>query len=120
MVSQAAISTGQQSALLRALSRAKAERIVVFRIDTFTLGVATVANGWQERPYRIRIDGTRTQDCHCECEAANKRLICKHLASALFARKHHVYAQKPKSDAPGKCPKCGMDIHDPLHDAFCN
>lgn len=84
-------------ALIRAFERACLERIVVFRVNPRLLGVATVKDGrWQLRPYEITIYGPRVGDISCNCDAGLVGRICKHRASALFARKHGVYACKPR------------------------
>jgi hypothetical protein len=122
MVPSAASLSPQQSALLRALDRATTEKIVVYRVDPSTLGVATVAGGtWTDKPYHIAITGTHTMDVACDCPAAAHGRTCKHIAAAAFARKYHVTAKRPEpKPVSSVCPKCGMDTRDPLHEAFCD
>jgi len=100
---------------------------VVFRQDAATLGVATVAAGtWTEKPYHISVTGERPQDCHCDCMAARNGRPCKHLATALLARKYHVYARRPEAQlaapkpASPVCSHCGMEIDNPMHEVFCS
>jgi hypothetical protein len=82
--------------LTRALARATSEGIVVYRRDTDTLGVATVSGGtWTRKPYVLGITGPGCGDLTCSCPAGAKGTTCKHLASGIFARKHHVYAVCP-------------------------
>jgi hypothetical protein len=126
MVPQVQALNPHQSALLRALNRATVERIVVFHQDAGTLGVATVASGiWTDKPYHISVTGERPQDCRCDCMAARNGRTCKHLATALLARKYGVYAHRPEpqpetaTPTSAVCPTCGMDTRDPLHDVFC-
>jgi hypothetical protein len=109
MVPQGQVLNPHQSALLRALDRATTEKIVVYRVDASTLGVATMTGGsWAEKPYHISVTGERPQDCHCDCTAARNGRPCKHLATALLARKYHVYAHRPEAKpGTGACITCG-------------
>ncbi len=103
----AATATPKQQAWIRAINRATVERIVVYRISPTMLGVASVAGGrWTRKPYTVTITGTRAQDAQCDCLGGQRGQTCKHLAAAVYARKHHVYAVKP------------TPAHDPLGDCF--
>jgi hypothetical protein len=119
----------QTASLVRALDRATAERVVVYRIDSNTLGVAAIVDGtWTTKPYRIALLGSRPQDVACNCLAGQHARTCKHVAAAIFARKYHVYAVAPKPEtqpatptpAPTACPVCGMSKADPMHEVFCD
>jgi hypothetical protein len=84
--------------LSRAIARAKAEGIVVYRRGNDALGVATVVNGkWTRKDYILTITGPCAGDLTCSCPAGSKGTTCKHLAAGIFARKHHVYAINPIS-----------------------
>ena len=119
----------QADPLVGAFERATAERIVVFRIDSNTLGVAAVVDGvWTEKPYRLTILGARPQDLACNCLAGQHDRTCKHLAAGIFARQHRVYAVQPVKPAvqattakavPATCTMCGMAKADPMHEVFC-
>jgi len=82
-------------AIVRAYERAKAEKIVVFRVNPLMLGVASVSGGWKLRPYEITITGAGIKDVRCNCAAGLNGRLCKHAVCAMFARKHGVYACKP-------------------------
>jgi hypothetical protein len=58
------------------------------------------------KPYVLTITGTGAGDVVCSCPAGQKGTACKHLAVALFCRKHHVYAVKP------------VETSDPLAEVF--
>src|SRR5690348_14954224 len=71
--------------LLRALARAQAERIVVFRRDACTLGVAVAAaGGLLVKPYLVAVTGAEPGDVACSCPAGAAGRACKHLAAAIF------------------------------------
>ena len=119
----------QTATLARALERATVERVVVYRIDGETLGVASVVNGiWTDKPYRLTVLGARPQDLVCNCLAGQHARTCKHLAAGIYARQYHVYAVAPKpqsqpathTPAPATCPACGMAVADPMHEVFCD
>ena len=83
-------------ALVRGFNRAVAEKLVIFRVDRATMGVATVVNGtWTLKPYSIAITGPRAQDVTCDCTAAKRGLECKHRSLAVYCRRHSVYALRP-------------------------
>jgi hypothetical protein len=113
--------------LARAFNRATSERVVVYRRDAGRLGVATVVGGvWTDKPYCIRVIGPQPEDVTCDCPAGSYGRACKHLAVASFAREYHVYARRPASNpellrslAFSRCPVCGMERADPMHDVFC-
>jgi hypothetical protein len=84
--------------LTRALARAKAEGIVIYRRGNEALGVANVVDGtWTRKNYILTVIGTGAGDLTCSCPAGSKGTTCKHLAAGIFARKHHVYAINPIS-----------------------
>ncbi len=86
--------------LTRAFDRATAERVVVYRLDSNTLGVAVVVDGvWTAKPYRLTVLGARPQDLVCNCLAGQHDRTCKHLAAGIFARQHRVYAVQPVKPA---------------------
>ncbi len=93
-----ATATPKQQAWIRAINRATAEHIVVYRVSPTLLGVASVVDGqWTRKPYTVTITGQRPQDARCDCLAGQRGQTCKHLAAAVYARKHHVYALAPAS-----------------------
>ena len=108
--------------LARAFDRATDEKIVVYRIDAGTLGVAAIVDGvWTDKPYRLTVAGDQPQDVACDCPAGQHSLACKHLAAAIFSRKYGVIAKRPEpKPARATCPTCGMDMANPLHTAFCD
>ena len=120
----------QVDPLVRAFDRATAERVVVYRIDSETLGVASVVDSvWTAKPYRLTVLGARPQDLVCNCLAGQHDRTCKHLAAGIFARQHRVYAVQPAKPAvqattpkavPARCPVCGMAKADPMHEVFCD
>jgi hypothetical protein len=117
----------QADPLVRALDRATSERVVVYRIDSETLGVASVVDGvWTAKPYRLAILGSRPQDLACNCLAGQHARTCKHLAAGIFARQNRVYAVQPAVQAatpktvPATCPACGMAKADPMYEVFCD
>jgi hypothetical protein len=122
MLAQAPTLDSHQSALLRALNRASNEKIVVYRLDGHTLGVASVAGGtWADKPYHVAVTGTHTQDVACDCPAGRNRRTCKHVAAAVFSRKYHVTAKRPEPmQVSPICSVCGMRADDPLHEVFCD
>jgi hypothetical protein len=96
MVAKAPAFSPETEALARAFERAVAEKIVVYRVANPTmLGVASVVNGWTLKPYTITITGEQPQDVTCDCASGQHGRACKHRAVAIFARQHHVYAQRP-------------------------
>jgi hypothetical protein len=128
MVTPATLSP-QAATLTRAFDRATTERVVVYRIDSETLGVAAIVDGvWTAKPYRLTVLGARPQDLACNCLAGQHARTCKHLAAGIFARSHRVYAVVPKPATepaapkamPATCPTCGMDKADPMHEVFCD
>ena len=92
---QPRVSKTAVRAIVRAYERAKAEKIVVYRVNPLLLGVASVADGWKFRPYSITITGNGIKDVRCNCAAGLNGRLCKHAVAAMFARKHGVYACKP-------------------------
>jgi hypothetical protein len=126
----APVVSPQADPLVGAFERATAERIVVFRIDSITLGVAAVVDGvWTEKPYRLTVLGARPQDLACNCLAGQHARTCKHVAVGIFARKYRVYAVQPVKRAvqattakavPATCTMCGMAKADPMHEVFCD
>lgn len=120
----------QADPLVGAFERATAERIVVFRIDSNTLGVAAIVDGvWTAKPYHLAILGARPQDLACNCLAGQHARTCKHVAAGIFARQHRVFAVQPVKPAvqaatptlvPTTCPMCGMDKANPMHEVFCD
>ena len=82
---------------IAALERATTEQIVVYRVSPTMLGVAAIVDGqWTRKPYTITITGAGACEATCDCPGARKGHTCKHLAAAVFARKHGVYACKPR------------------------
>jgi hypothetical protein len=125
MLSATAVSL---SPLTRAFSRAVAEKIVVTHTsDARVLAVASVTGGiWSAKPYHITVTGPQPEDVTCDCPAGSHGRTCKHLAVAIFAREHHVYAQRPTArlerliSAPScRCDVCGTERADPMHEVFC-
>jgi hypothetical protein len=108
MVAQSASLSPHQSALLKAFGRATAEKIVVFRTgNPHMLGVAAIVDDrWARKPHTIVSSGEHPQEGSGFCPAGSKSRGCKHLAAAIFARKHHIDLRRPAL------------IHDPLAEAF--
>lgn len=84
-----------RQAWTRAMERATAERIVVFKVGDH-LGVGSVIDGaLVTKPYVLTIHGDRPLDVTCTCKAGEAGRICKHRAAAVYARKYGVYAVAP-------------------------
>lgn len=86
------------AAVQRGMARAKHEGIVVYRTaDPNRLGVAAVKNGvWSEKPYTLAIHGPRYRDITCNCLAGQSGTLCKHASVGMLARKHGIYAIRPR------------------------
>lgn len=103
MVAQALPREARTSAFLRAMDRAKAEKLVAF------------PNGdgiWTCKTYTITETGRRFDDVACSCPAGLKDTICKHSVCVIAARKWGVKPIRPVTPARAK------NGHELLMEAF--
>lgn len=100
---QATPTRDPAAALLAALARAKAEKLVAYPNPDGT---------WSCRDHTIRVTGPRAQDVACDCaDATYRHRVCKHAVCVVFARKHHVRPVRPVTPVPAapvrSCRGCG-------------
>jgi hypothetical protein len=74
------------SAMLRALDRAKVERLVAFQVSP---------TAWACKSYTLTVTGPRPQDVACNCIAGVRALVCKHAVCVIFCRKYGLHPIRP-------------------------
>lgn len=77
--------------LVAAYERAVADKLVAYKINDYTFAVPS-SNG--KNLYSVVVSGPRPVDLRCNCPGGFAP-VCKHRATVIAARKHHVFAVKP-------------------------
>ena len=115
--------------LARALDRATAERVVVYRIDSETLGVGAIVDGmWTDKPYRLAILVAGPRISRATASPASTPGPASTLPPASspasttctqWPRTLQASRQRP-SPRRRRAPLCGMAMADPMHEVFCD
>ena len=75
-----------QAAMVRAIERATAEKLIPYRNADGT---------WSVKDYTVTPFGPRPQDVFCNCVAGQANICCKHWAATTYARKHGLLPIRP-------------------------